>query len=102
MAIVVEAQLNRQPIMTEEMEPSALNVTLSLWGLAQCLACWWNCLEPRQADGDRKRKSEVGELDGRTEKISKRVTMCMHVLVSVDVSMSCLLPSPKSPCASNS
>lgn len=38
-AIVIEAQQNRQPIMTQEMEPSALNVTLSLWGAAQCLAC---------------------------------------------------------------
>lgn len=38
-AIVIEAQQNRQPIMTREMEPSALNVTLSLWGVAQCPAC---------------------------------------------------------------
>lgn len=37
--IVIEAQQNRQPIMTREMEPSTLNVTLSLWGVAQCSAC---------------------------------------------------------------
>lgn len=48
--------------MTGEMEPSALNVTLSLWGVAQCLACWWTCLEPRQADRDGKRKREIREL----------------------------------------
>lgn len=39
LAIVVGARQNRQPIMTREMEPSALNVTLGLRGFAQCFAC---------------------------------------------------------------
>lgn len=64
--------------MAGEMEPKALNVTLSLWSVG---ACWRTCLEPRQAMRDGKRKIGIGELDGKTEQISKRATLCVCVLM---------------------
>lgn len=72
-AIVVEPQSNSQPIMTGEMEPSTLNVTLSLRGIAQCFACWRTCLEPRQMERGRQKQ---GNWTLRIKKISKQMCMC--------------------------
>lgn len=102
--IVAGPRQNRQPIMTREMEPSTLNVTLRLWGVAQCLACWRTCLEPRRANRDGKKgdRNRGGKLDGKTEEISTQAAVRTYARVSIDASMSCLLPSPKSLSGSNS
>lgn len=62
------------------MEPSALNVTLSLWGVAQGLACWW---QDRPIEMERERAG--GEKRGARwkDRENKQVTMCMHVRVHI-------------------
>lgn len=81
-AIVVEAQWNGQPIMTGEMEPNALNVTLGLWGAAMCEACRCSCSEATQAERkmEREKERKIRKEDGRE---SEHSPMCMYVCVSV-------------------
>lgn len=43
-----------------------------------------------------------GGIDGKTEEISTQAAVRMYARVSIDASVSCLLPSPKSLSGSNS